>query len=138
MLNIEKRATIGQIIERMRPDLRLIKASVEVTELCSAERPPKTIKWSYSETAISSQRGRMFGGGLAFATSEFQGEAPIFSALNEAQFALGMKAGRHERKGPLTTYRTDDGKSVARTYKATVEFELKEQTDTPPAASPVE
>jgi hypothetical protein len=126
-MRIEKRQTIAQIVQRLRPDVRLISARVEVTEVCAQERPAKTVKWSYTDAEISSQLGRMFERGFPSLASEFQGETPIFAALNEAIFGLKMKNGRHEKKGPLSAYNRDDGKSVARTYKATIEFEVIEE-----------
>ncbi|HEV8544173.1 MAG TPA: hypothetical protein VGR78_17420 [Verrucomicrobiae bacterium] len=125
-MRIEKRETIAAIMERLRPDVQLIHATVEVTETCNQEGPTKTAKWTYSETCLSAQSGRLFAGNLPFATSQFQGEGPIFAALNEAIYGREMKEGRHQRTGPLTTYQSDDGKAVTRTYKAVVEFKVKE------------
>ena len=125
-MRIEKRQTIGTILQKFMPEVRIETATVEVTETCAAERPPRILKWSYSTDSISSQRGHLFAGPTPFATSEFQGEAPIFSALNEAIFSLKMKKGKHERIGSLATYRSDDGKSVTRTCKTIIDFELRE------------
>ena len=69
---------------------------------------------------------KLYVGNLPFATSQFQGEGPIFAALNEAIYGCEMEEGCHQRIGPLTTYQSDDGKLVTRTYKAIVEFKVKE------------
>jgi hypothetical protein len=133
-MHIEKRKTIAQVVQELQPDVRLLRAMVEITESCNQEHPSKTAKWNYSEASICSQQGRMFQQNTPSATSHFQGEGPIFSALNEAIHGLKMEKGRHEKKGVLPMYQTDDGKSVTRTYKAMVEFEIIKAPDTAKAS----